>query len=1073
MSLTGQMSQRIFFASLKWMILLALWQAMQALAQVSTANVAGIVEDASGARIPDANVKLINALTGTENDSTTSHDGIFLLPGVIPGTYTLQIERQGFATAQVTGLTLDIGDTRNLLIRLRVGSVTETVQIDAAGIALNTADASVSTTVDRKFVANIPLNGRSFQDLITMTSGVLTQSPQAIAGQLGANGGLSVNGQRTDENYFMVDGVSANFGTTSLTGPRKIPSDGSLPGLTAIGTTQSMASVDALQEFRVLGSSYSAEYGSVPGGQFTLVTRSGASSEEAAIHGSFYDYRRYNTADSIDWFEGYYFSRNILPYSAGGFIPYHQNDFGGTLGFPVILPGAYDGRDRTSIFLSFEQVHVHQPTAFLLQYNPSIEIRKDVPKELQAIFDDFPVTYNDAQPAPALSPFTNFSAMPGNVRATGIRLDHAFSPKVFAFLRYSGSPSDNQTLNLSSLTATHGYIQAMTFGATAQLSAMKSNDFRFGFARNTTQLNTSVSGYLTGYGSGQYVPTDLLTALGVPGSYASARGQAYIHLAGIGESTIDVDQASSALHQWNLRDTFSFQTGHHFLRVGVDQRHIVSAVNPAPLAVEADFFDKNSMLNNLASDISITRTEPATPVFNEFSAFLQDEWRISKSLTLLPGLRWEIDPPPHGKDGADAYTLFGSVAAPATLQLAPRGTPLWHTSWFNLAPRLGLAWSADNRTGKELVVRAGAGVYFNTDNQPAAEAFNAIGFSATNHPENVPVPITPVQLDFSTTPIAPYTNTTVFAFPRHLQLSYTFQWNFSIEKALGRNQAITASWVGAGGHRLLQEEREDINSENPEFGEINYFPSGITSNYQSLQLKFQRSISPGVQALASYVWSHTLDYGATDPAFPQTYGNSDLDVRHNLQTVLSWNGRRLSGNWFHRNMIGGWETDGRFTARSGFPVNLMGNLFSDPATGDRYYSGVNLIPGRPLYLYGPQFPGGRMFNGGPNATNPAFVLPAGSDAGNAPRNLLRDFGDFQINVAIQREIYLYHRLNLQMRAESFNLFNHPTLGYIDPVLTNQLFGQATLLLNQSFGSGGSLYEPGGPRSLQFSARLHF
>jgi hypothetical protein len=427
--------------------------------------------------------------------------------------------------------------------------------------------------------------------------------------------------------------------------------------------------------------------------------------------------------------------------------------------------------------------------------------------------------------------------MPGNVRATGIRLDHAFSPKLSTFLRYSGTPSGSQALNLSSLTATHGYIQTMTFGANAQLSATRNNDLRLGFAKNSTQLHTSISSYYADFSyvisaSDRPASTNLLTDLGVPDSYATARGQAYIHIPGIGESTIEVDQASSALRQWNLRDTFSLQAGHHFLRLGIDQRRIVSAVNPAPLSVEADFFDQNSLLENLASAISITRTQPATPTFNEFSAFLQDEWRISKSLTLSPGLRWEIAPPPHGKDGADAYTLFGSIASPATLQLAPRGTPLWHTSWFNLAPHLGLAWSADNRLGKEIVVRAGAGVYFDTDNQPAAEAFSAIGFSATAHFENVSVPVTAAQLNFSTTPSAPYTNTTVFAFPRHLQLPYAFQWNVAVEKALGRNQAMTASWVGASGHRLLQERRTDINSENPEFGEINYFPGGIPSNYE-------------------------------------------------------------------------------------------------------------------------------------------------------------------------------------------------------------------------------------------------
>jgi hypothetical protein len=1037
-------------------------------AQVSTVNLAGIVEDSTGARISDTSIKLINILTGAENDCATSQDGVFLLPGMIPGAYTLQIERQGFATAQVTGLTLIAGDTKNLLIRLRVGSVTETVEIDATGITLNKVDATVGAVIDQKFVANVPVNGRSFQDLITMTPGVLTQSPQAIAGQAGPGGGLSVNGQLTNTNTFLVDGVSGNFGTANLSGTRKIPSDGSLPGLTAIGTTESLASIDALREFRILASSYSAEYGTAPGAQFMLASRSGAETGRYPIHGSVYNYRRYNQSDAVDWFNGYYPLAQVLDVGYRNFLPYHQNDVGGTLEFPIVIPKVYDGRKKTSLFASFEKLNVHQPTPFSVQYVPSWDMRQQVPTALQGIFEDFP--FVGPRPGPLLIQYTEFSSVPATVLATGIRLDHVFSRSLSTFLRYSGSTSNDQALNLSSLTAMHNHSQTMTLGIADQISTMKSNEFRLGFAESSEQLSTSID---TVFLEPFTVPTDLPAALGVPASNASSQVQVYIHIPGIGESAINVDQASSSFRQWNLRDAFSLQAGVHSLRMGVGERYIVSGINPAPLSVKADFFDQNSLLNNLASDISITRTEPATPVFNEFSVFLQDEWRISRSLVLSPGLRWEVDPPPHGKNGGDAYTLLGSIGSPETLQLAPRGTPLWQTSWFNLAPRVGLAWSVNDKSGKEFVVRAGAGVYFNTDNKPAAEAFDAIGFSATAHPENVPVPVTADQLDFSTTPSAPYTKTTVFAFPRHLQMPYTFQWNVAIEQAFGRNQSLTASWVGAGGRRLLQEQRVNINTQNPQFGEINYFPGGITSSYQSLQLRFQRTISPGVQALASYVWSHALDYGATDPAFPAEYGNSDLDVRHNLQATLSWQEHRHYGNWARRHLFSGWGADGRFTVRTGFPVNLMGNLFSDPATGDRYYSGVDLIPGKALYLYGSQFPGGRMFNGGPGAVNPAFAVPNGSAAGNSPRNLLRGFGNYQLNSAIRKDIHISERLNLNLRADAFNLFNHPNLGFIDPVLSNQLFGQATLLLNQSFGTGGPLYEPGGPRSLQFSARIQF
>jgi len=181
-----QLQLRVF--ALRGLLCLVLCPAVLASAQVGTASIAGIVEDTTMARIPNAGLKLINVMTGTENDSASSNNGVFLLPGVIPGNYTLQIEREGFATAQVTGIALNVGDTKGLLIRMTVGPVTDTVHIDASGITIDTVDAAASTVVDRNFVTNIPLNGRSFQDLISMTPGVLTENPQSADGRASAHG---------------------------------------------------------------------------------------------------------------------------------------------------------------------------------------------------------------------------------------------------------------------------------------------------------------------------------------------------------------------------------------------------------------------------------------------------------------------------------------------------------------------------------------------------------------------------------------------------------------------------------------------------------------------------------------------------------------------------------------------------------------------------------------------------------------------------------------------------------------------------------------------------------------------
>ncbi len=1055
-------------SNFKYLFLIVLCFAASAVAQVSTANVAGVVEDSTNARLPDASVKLINSQTGTENDSTTNHYGVFLLSGVIPGNYILQIERDGFATAQFTGITLNIGDSKQFLIRMEIGSVKQTVTIDAADMTLNTTDAAVSTVVGRKFVENIPLNGRSFQDLISMTPGIVTESPQAEGQFGGGHGDFSVNGQRPDSNAYTVDGVSGNIGPGVLTVQRKLPSAGNLAGTTALGTTQSLVSVDALQEFRVLGSTYSAEYGRTPGGQFTLLTRSGTN----VIHGSAYDYLRNNIFDAPDWFNHFY----LAPVD----VSFRQNDFGGTLGAPIVLPRLYDGRNRTFFFLSYEGLRVLQPTAPLVQYVPSIEIRKDAPTALQPVLNAFPVpaeplTIGAPTDATGLTAATYAAeSWPSHINSTSLRLDHNFSSKLSNFFRYGDTPSDSQSRSLSSLTTNDVHNRTFTLGLTAQLSPTMSDEFRIGYARSNSLLNTAIDNYYR-YSISPTVDyhPDLNAYLGIPGSYSSARAEAYIHIPGLGESAINTDDATSSLHQWNVRNTFNLQAAHHLISLGIDERHIVSSLHPPAVSIEADFFDQASILNNLASDITITKSGPATPVFNEFSAFAQDEWRISKALTLSLGLRWEVDPPPSEENGRDAYTVLGNVASPGTLKLAPRGTPLWHTSWYNLAPRVGAAWMVDKRPGKEVIFRAGGGVFFDTDNQAAAGAFNAVGFSASTHVSNASIPVPAAQFDFSATPVAPYTNTTAFAFPPQLQLPYTFQWNLAVDKALGRDQALTVSYVGAAGRRLLQSQLMDVRHENPNLGEVYYFPENITSNYQALQVKFQRSISPELQILSSYTLSHTLGYGSTDAIYPLTYGTSDFDVRHNFQAALSWNAPKLSGGWIRRNLLTGWGADGRLIARTAFPVTPLGNLFSDPVTGNRYYSGVDIVPGQPLYLYGPEYPGGRMFNGGPGVVNPGFRLPNGTAAGNAPLNMLRGFGDEQVNVAVRREIHLSDSLSLQLRAETFNLLNHPDLGYINPYLTDQLFGQSTLMLNQSFGPTGSLYQQGGPRSLQFMLKVVF
>ena len=360
--------------------------------------------------------------------------------------------------------------------------------------------------------------------------------------------------------------------------------------------------------------------------------------------------------------------------------------------------------DQTFVFLSYEGLYLDQPTPQAFQYVPSYEVEEEAPAALQPMLATFPPGGTEVVDATGKATglaylFFSDYALPSHVEATSVRLDHTFSPKLSVFFRYGDTPSYGQTRQLWSLTANQVNNRTFTLGASSQLAGAKSNEFRLGYAGTSSSLGTSIVPLLANL----EFPPDLNAALGIPASYPSVRAQAYIHVAGAGDTESDTDQATGSLHQWNVRDAFSFRAGNHLIKFGLDERHIVSTVTPAALSVQADFFDRQSLAANLASDLVVTRSNPASPALIQFSAFAEDEWKVSKSLNLSLGLRWEVNPPPKGKDGADAFTVLGDVSAPTALEVAPRGTPLWHTTWFNLAPRLGAAWVADAQPGRELI----------------------------------------------------------------------------------------------------------------------------------------------------------------------------------------------------------------------------------------------------------------------------------------------------------------------------------------------------------------------------------
>lgn len=325
--------------------------------QSTNATISGGVTDVTGNLILEANVEIANDATGVIYSARTNTSGMYLVPILPPGHYHVQVSKPGFKTIIKADVVLNVQSAVALNFGLPVGATSESLTVDATSPAMNTTDATVSTVIDQKFVENLPLNGRSFQDLISMTPGVVTQSPQSANQVVGVGGDFSVNGQRTQSNYYTVDGVTANIGSGNGGGVGEAATGGTLGGSTALGTTQTLISVDALQEFRVQSSTYSAEFGRSPGGQFSLGTRAGTN----FFHGSAFDYLRNNFFDANDWFNAHYGKPTPV---------LRQNDFGGTVGGPVWIPRLYNGRNQTFFFASYEGLRLTQPTAAAIQYVP-------------------------------------------------------------------------------------------------------------------------------------------------------------------------------------------------------------------------------------------------------------------------------------------------------------------------------------------------------------------------------------------------------------------------------------------------------------------------------------------------------------------------------------------------------------------------------------------------------------------------------------------------------------------------------------------------------------------------------
>ncbi len=1018
--------------------------------QVETASISGVITDQSGGIVVGAEVRVTNVDTNSTSTTTSNQSGLYLVIGLKPGRYRIKVEKQGFKGIDLTDLVLNVQASINRNFTLQLGSVSESISVEGGAPLINTQDASVSTVVDRKFVENMPLNGRSFQALIALTPGVvLTRATSADPGQ------FSVNGQRADANYFAVDGVSANIGIGRNALGQSAA--GALPGFSAQGGTNTLVSIDAMQEFRIQTSTFAPEFGRSPGGQISIVTRSGTND----FHGTLFDYFRNDVLDANNWFNTSV--TPALPKAAE-----RQNDFGGVVGGPII-------KDKAFFFFSYEGLRLRQPKTAQTMV-PSNSLRQNAPSTMQPFLNALPAPngpeFLDASGNPTgFSPFNSSYSDPSMLDAYSIRMDHMINSKLSLFGRYNYAPSESSNRQqgaLSNLTVAHVDTQTLTVGLTASFSTNISDELR----SNYSNVRTSAVGQLDTFG-GASPPADSIL---FPAGFSSRNGLfLFLIGGGRGQPVYSVGNGGAGeQRQLNLVDNLSVTKSKHQLKFGVDYRWLAPFNSPNPYFQQALFFATSSVRSGNVDFAVVNANGGDALLDRNFSLYGQDSWRIKPRLTLTYGLRWEVNPPLKGKNSNnDPFTVQG-LNNPATMTLAPRGTPLYDTSYGNLAPRLGVAYQIAPRQNWMTVLRGGFGIFYDLGSGSLGNVTSGFPYTAQGPSLfGVPFPLTSQQAAPPALSLNPPVRTLLVTDP-NLKLPRTYQWNFALEQALGSKQTLSASYVGASGQDLLRPRL--LVRPNAIFNNVTVTTNGGGSNYQSLQLQFQRRVSKGLQALASYTFAHSIDDASRDsgffsvPGVSSERGNSDFDVRHSFTSAVTYDVPAPGPGKPVRIILGDWSLDGYVTARSALPVDLVGRN-NIVVAGTQLSPRPNVVAGQPFYLYGSQYPGGKAFNPA------AFTAPPFGVQGNLGRNVLRGFGAWQADFALRRQFHLTERSRLQFRAEFFNIFNHPNFG--NPVNTfvgRPLFGQATQMLADSLSVGAGfnpLYQIGGPRSIQLAMRLGF
>jgi Carboxypeptidase regulatory-like domain/TonB dependent receptor/TonB-dependent Receptor Plug Domain len=1003
-------------------------------AESATATLAGRVVDESGGVVAAVEVVIVDPATGLERSTQTSAGGEFVFPGLPPARYQLTAQRDGFGPLQVSDVILHVNDETVLHLTLKVSPIGEAVFVEANTVRV-TSSAAVSTVIDRQLVEHLPTNARSLQALIWLVPGMIRTSDSGY-------GQFSANGQRDNANYVTIDGASAN-----ISAGHTLSAAGGLPAATRLGTTSNLISLDAMEDVRVQTSSYAAEYGRTPGAQIAIRSRSGTNQ----LHGAAFEYFRHDALDANDWFAN---SADVEQAD----LRHHQ--FGGAAGGPIV-------KNRAFFFGAYEGLRVRQPVT-LVSVVPSLRAREIAAPALQPLLRAFPLPTTDREDG-LQGEHIGSMWIPARLDAVSGRFDYLHGPRFTVFGRYNQAPSTITTAepwNAAMLKQHIDRTRTITGGVHMALSTRLHNELRVNYSSNARAEWAYVGSY------GGAAPLRREDVLSRPDSFFWGlffNSAAVMHVA---------DERGALARQINIADNLTAVLGGHQIKLGVDIRQMALRLYGNDYNQALHFDTEADLVSGIAPIAFLAADTPRAPRIRNYSAYVQDTWHAAPGLTLTYGVRWDANPAPFDAYGQRPYVLRG-FENPATARVAPlaENEPLYRTRWWNFAPRVGASYLlAERRPGWGTVLRGGAGVFYDVGNASTLWVFEKNPpFVSSVLRYNVPYPLSPA--DAAPLPLTPAADTpiSIAAVDPNLRSPYTWQWNAAIAQSLGPHQTLTVTYVGAAGRRLLQREYFQSLPAVPQVVGGSVIASDGRSAYRALQMQFERRMSNGLQALASYSWAHAQDEQSDDLNRFDTadlWGDADFDIRHSAAAGLTYDLPAPRQPALAR-LFGQWGIDATIRASSAYPFTPRA---ATVVLSDGTLTAVlpDLVAGAPMWLDDPAAAGGRRLN------PEAFTMPPAGRQGNAGRNRLRGFAFSQLDLALRRAFRLRDSLRLGFRIEAFNVLNHPN--FLNPATGDRLgtlnFGRATQMANRGFAGlqGPALqpfYESGGPRSMQVSLRLEF